>query len=113
MEHELLTRERQFWQAGGDGEFYRRHFADDGQCVFAFGVLDKAATVASMESSQPWSSFEFDDVTIIELTSEAAAVTYAAQATRGDDAYEAMVSSVYARRDGQWQLVLHHQTPRA
>jgi hypothetical protein len=29
------------------------------------------------------------------------------------EAYEALVSSAYVRRDGQWKMAFHHQTPLA
>jgi hypothetical protein len=113
MERQLLELERQFWEASGDADFYRRRFADDGCCVFGFGTLDKDATIAAMESATPWTSFELEGVTFIELAPRSGALTYTASARRGgDDLYRAAVSSVYARRAGQWRLVLHHQTPR-
>jgi hypothetical protein len=50
-------------------------------------------------------------VSSIALGPDAAALTYRARASRGDADHEAMVSSVYTRRDGPWQLTVHHQTP--
>jgi hypothetical protein len=108
---ELLALERRFWEAGGDPDFYRERFADDGRCVFGSGTMDKDATVASMTTAAPWTSFELEDATLIGLGSDAAALTYRARASRDDAPYEAMVSSVYTRRDGAWQLTVHHQTP--
>jgi hypothetical protein len=110
---ELLALERRFWEAAGDPDFYRRRFAEDGRCVFGFGVMDKAATVAAMESAPPWTTYEINGVTLVELGPQVAALTYSAAATRrGDEPYEAVVSSVYVHRDGEWQLALHHQIPR-
>lgn len=81
--------------------------------MFGFGVLDKGATVASMESSAQWSTFDLEMFSVESLTSDVCALAYAVRACRGEDTYEAMVSSVYVERDGQWQLALHHETPRA
>lgn len=67
MEDELVEMEAAFWRAAGDGDFYRQHFAEDGMCVFGFGVLDKRQTVASIEAAQPWTSFEMQDVATITL----------------------------------------------
>jgi len=38
-------------------------------------------------------------------------LTYRWRSRRGDSTYAAVMSSVYARRDGAWRLVLHQQTP--
>lgn len=100
-----------FWRAAGDGNFYRKNFAENGICVFGFGVLDKQQTVASIESSPPWTSVEMQDVTTIAISSDVVALAYRAHAARNDDLYEATVSSVYVNRDGRWQLALHQQTP--
>lgn len=112
MEEELVALERRFWEAGGDPDFYREWFAPEGRCVFGFGMLDKDATVDAMASAAPWTDVTFEDLLAVPLAEGAAAITYAARATRGDEIYEAMVSSVYARRDGTWKLAVHQQTPR-
>ncbi len=111
MGTDLVSLEERFWEAAGDAGFYRRRFAEDGRCVFGFGVLDKEATVASMESAEPWSSFELHEVSVVEPAPGTAALLYRATATRGGEPYEARVSSVYVRRDGDWRLFLHHQVP--
>jgi hypothetical protein len=113
VHEDLLELERGFWGAAGDPGFYRRWFADDGRCVFGFGTLDKEATVDSMASATPWTEVDLHDVVIVPLGATAAALTYRATAARGDEPYEAMVSSVYARGDEGWQLAVHHQTPVA
>ena len=113
MAHDVEEMERRFWGAAGDPAFYVEHFADDGRCVFSFGVLDKAATVASMDEAEPWSAYEFADMRTLQLADDAVALSYMARARRGDQPYEAMVSSVYVRRGDRWQLMLHQQTPRA
>jgi uncharacterized protein (TIGR02246 family) len=112
MHDELIALERRFWEAAGDPAFYEDHFADDGRCVFGFGLLDKAATVASMASAAPWGSFALHDVEVVALHPDAAVLTYTATADRDGEEHRAAVSSAYARRDGRWQLVVHHQTPR-
>ncbi len=108
---ELLALERRFWEAGGDPGFYRERFAEDGRCVFAFGILDKDATVASMEVAGGWSSVEFSELSCLDLAPDVAALAYLADAVSDDGGtYHAAVSSVYVRRDGHWQLVLHQQS---
>lgn len=113
QEQELLELEQAFWAASGDAEAYRRRFAEDGICVFSFGMLDKATTIRAIESAEPWVSVALHDVAVVPLAPQAVALTYAATASRADGhPYEANVTSVYAEREGSWQLVVHHQTPR-
>jgi uncharacterized protein (TIGR02246 family) len=113
--HELEELERRGWVAlsGADGAaFYADLMAGDGVMVFPGMVLDKAEALRAIEGAPPWATFELRDVRVVEATSDAAVVTYRATAQRaGEKAYEALMSSVYARRDGRWQLLLHQQTP--
>lgn len=105
--------EEQFWAAAGDPDFYRSHFADDGLIALAMGVMDKTQTVEAMGSAQPWAEFRLDDRRRLDIADDVASLTYRATARReSDDAdYTAVVSSVYVRRNGDWTLVLHQQTP--
>ena len=48
---------------------------------------------------------------MLQPTSYLAILTYRARAVRGDtERYQALVSSVYVRRDGAWKLAFHQQT---
>ena len=86
--------------------------AADGLMVFPGLVLDKAATVQAIAAERPWRRYELGDVTVIEATSGCGIVTYRAAAEReGEATYRALMTTVYAQRDGRWQLVLHQQTP--
>jgi len=112
---ELEALERRGWEelSGPSGaEFYGELMADDGLMVFPGLVLDKAQTVRAIAAERPWTSFELTELRTIEATPDTGTVTYRATARRGDAApYRALMSSVYARRDRQWHLVLHQQTP--
>jgi uncharacterized protein (TIGR02246 family) len=112
---EIAALERRGWEAlsGPNGEaFYREVMADDGLMVFPRLVLDKAATLRAIAGERPWSSFELEDVREIAATPDSAVVVYRATAQReGEERYEANMTTVYARRDGRWRLVLHQQTP--
>jgi uncharacterized protein (TIGR02246 family) len=112
---EIETLERRGWEAlsGPDGAaFYDDLMADDGLMVFPGLVLDKAATIRAIAAAPPWSSFELTDVREIASNPDSAIITYRATAQRpGEDPYEANMTSVYARHDGRWRLVLHQQTP--
>ncbi|MPZ21959.1 MAG: DUF4440 domain-containing protein [Dehalococcoidia bacterium] len=114
-EQALIEREKQFWAAAGDSEFYRQHLADDALMVFPEppGILRREATIDSVAAAQPWASFEIEDVLLTELTPDSAAITYRATGRREGDPsdYRALASSVYVRRGGEWKLALHQQTP--
>lgn len=108
---ELIELERGFWQATGDGGFYGEHMAADGLCVLPVGVLDKDTTVEAISDADPWDEFEFSDVRMVDLGDDEAALCYRAEASRGNDKYVALISTVYTRLSGKWKLTLHQQTP--
>lgn len=109
----LLELEEGFWNAAGDGEYYREHMAPDGLFVLPVGILDKDETVAAIERAVSWTEFELHDVRTIDLGDDEAAVCYRAEAFRenGSSGYSALISSVYTRLGGKWKLSLHQQTP--
>ena len=113
--HEIEQLERRGWDAlsSADGAaFYENLMADDGLMVFTGMILDKAATVSAIGDAPPWESFELADVRMIEGTPDSGTIVYRATARRaGEEPYRAMMSTVYARRQGRWRLVLHQQTP--
>lgn len=111
MTDEFLRLEQGFWDAAGNGDYYVEHMASEGLCVLPVGVLDKTMTVEAISSAKPWSDFEFSDVRLVDLGDDEAALCYRADASRGNDRYIALVSTVYTRRSGEWKLTLHQQTP--
>jgi Domain of unknown function (DUF4440) len=113
---EVAEREQRFWtEGGGNPGFWSRHFADDGLVALPIGIMDKAQVVAAMQQAEPWAQATLEDVRSLEVADGVAALSYRATARRaGEQAdYTAVVSSVYARRDGDWFLVFHQQTPTA
>jgi len=49
---------------------------------------------------------------VLALSDDTAALVYRAHAKRQDQPpYEAAITSVYRRRSGSWELVVHQQTP--
>jgi len=110
---ELLELESGFWSSAGDGDYYREHMAAHGLCVLPVGIMDKDETVAAIEQSQPWANFELSDVKTLDLGDDEAALCYRADAARngGSPGYRALISSVYTKLSGRWQLTLHQQTP--
>ena len=112
---ELEEIERHGWQAlsGPSGaDFYDELMADDGLMAFPGAVFDKQATVRAIADARPWATFEMSEVRVIEASPQTGIVTYRATAQReGEAPYHALFTSVYARRDGSWRLMLHQQTP--
>lgn len=109
----LRELEEGFWNAAGNGDFYREHMAPDGFCVLPVGLLDKEETVLAITAAEPWSEFKLHDVRAIDLGDDEAALCYRAEAIKDDGSagYSALISSVYTRLAGEWKLALHQQTP--
>ncbi len=106
----LLELETGFWNAAGTGDFYREHMAAHGLCVLPVGILDKDDTVSAVAGAAPWQGFNFDDVRMLDLSHDVAALCYRATASRETHEYSALISSVYTRTNGRWMLTLHQQT---
>lgn len=115
LRDELIGLERRFWESAGDPVFYQDRFADDGVMAFHVGVMTKADVVASMVGAPEWDSYTIDDPVVVEISDDVASLTYTTFAVPHDsvEAYRAALTSVYARRDGEWLLVIHQQTPLA
>lgn len=111
---ELEALERRGWEvlSGTNGAaFYEQIMADDGLMVFPGVVMDKPAALDVIRKVSPWSSFELSDVRVT-AANDVGLVTYKAVGQRGQGPpYEAVMSSVYVRRDGEWRLLLHQQSP--
>jgi hypothetical protein len=113
---ELLTLERRGWDSlcdGTGGEFYGGLMTDDGVMVLAHGfALPRDAVVASLGDAPPWAGYEIRDPRLVALGDDATALVYTGQAWRdGEPVFEALMSSVYVRRDEGWRLALYQQTP--
>ena len=113
----LLELERAGWRAlSSSPEEAVRHYegvlADDVLMLLPGGMVidDRDRVVESMHSAT-WDSFTIADERVLAVDPECAVVAYQAVATRGDVEYRALFNSTYARRDGEWKLVLHQQTP--
>jgi uncharacterized protein (TIGR02246 family) len=114
MAREVEELERRGWEAlsGPDGAaFYDDAMADDGLMVFPGMVMDKSTAIATIREVQPWATYELAEVRVA-VDANAALITYRAKAQRASQPeYEAVMSSVYVRRDGRWLLLLHQQSP--
>ncbi|MGE0227554.1 MAG: nuclear transport factor 2 family protein [Dehalococcoidia bacterium] len=110
---ELLEIERGFWNATRDPRYYREHMADDGVAIFGIGVMDKDEAIASTSAPQmsEWTDVELSHARLIELGDDHAALVYQGRAKRDGEPYAANSTTVYARRGGEWRLVVHQQSP--
>lgn len=106
--------ERQGWDAlsgPGGAAFYEDIMAEEGLMVFPGMVMDKKASLGTIPQVAPWSSYELSAVRVTG-DDDVALITYKAVGERpGQARYEAAMSSVYVRRNGEWKLLLHQQSP--
>nr|WP_297429562.1 DUF4440 domain-containing protein [uncultured Actinotalea sp.] len=115
--HDVLDVEVRGWEALSTGAaeataFYREVLDDDVVMLLPGGlVLRGADAVLPALGTDPWQGFAIADPEVRSPAPDVALLTYAVAAHRGGPRYEALVTSVYARRDGRWRLVLHQQTP--
>jgi hypothetical protein len=113
---ELLELEHQGWESlchGVGAAFYGRLMTADAVMVLAHGlVLDRQAVITSLNDAPPWHAYQISDERLIEVDEPTAALVYTGTASRGDgDQFHALMSSIYTRRQGRWQLALYQQTP--
>ena len=114
----LVDLERTGWKAlCTDGEsaaaFYDDVLAREVLMLLPGGLVidDRAAVVDAMRGAS-WSSVELDDVRVMALGEDCTLVAYRAVARRPDGGeYAALFNSTYVRRDGDWKLAVHQQTP--
>ncbi|MCY1560732.1 hypothetical protein D9M68_979040 [compost metagenome] len=77
------------------------------------GVLDRAATLASIRSGNRWAQANFEKRQLLRPADDTAVLVYAVVASRDDGApYRALCSSTYVKQGEAWRLALHHQTPQ-
>jgi hypothetical protein len=107
----LLAMEQRLWS--GDTTDYRRTLDDD--CLIAFteaaGVTPRDV-IADQADGNRWHDLDIEVEGFLQPTEDVALLTYHATAVRAnDEPYEARVSSGYVRRDGDWKMMFHQQTP--
>jgi hypothetical protein len=85
--------------------------------VFAepVGVLEREDTISSIAAGPRWAEVQLREARLLRLAEDAVLLSYRATARRPDAAaaYDALASSAYVRRSGEWQLDFHQQSPAA
>jgi hypothetical protein len=107
----LLAMEERLWS--GDTTDYRSTLDDD--CLIAFteaaGVTPRDV-IADQADGDRWHDLDIEVEGFLQPTEDVALLTYHATAVRAnDEPYQARVSSGYVRRDGDWKMMFHQQTP--
>lgn len=117
MENELVALETEGWHAlsTGPGEataFYSRVLAREPVIMLTGGlrITDREQIIDSM-GGPPWSAFEIIDPLEFYPEPDVGVLTYKVRADRNGDPYTALLSSIYAKEDGEWKLALHQHTP--
>lgn len=110
MADDLWREEREFWLSGA-AEAARKL---DDACLMALapqGILTRRRVVESLSSAPRWQEVTLADRASIE-TDEICVLAYHATARRaGAETYRALCTTTWIRRDGDWRIVQHQQTP--
>ena len=115
---ELIELERAGWASLCDGtgdDFYGQAMTDDGVMVLTNGsVMTREEVVAALGQAPPWASYQIDDVRVVPIGEDSAALVYVGTGHCDGDTppFVGVMSSVYVERGGRWKLVLYQQTPK-
>ncbi|WP_370333908.1 nuclear transport factor 2 family protein [Mycolicibacterium hippocampi] len=113
---ELLELEHAGWKSlceGTGDRFYGGLMTGDAVMVLANGaVMDRDTVTSALGQSPPWARYEIDDVRLIEVAPDTAALVYTGKGWRdGQQApFVGAMSSVYHRAADGWKLVLYQQS---
>jgi hypothetical protein len=118
LEEKVVALERQTWEAikKKDWEALSSLLAEDLRVVSDTGVAEKSEVIEELKTNYTLMDYTLQEVRVVELSSEAALITYKAvqnvshkgQGWKSQAAYH---SSIWVKRDGKWQSVLHQITP--
>jgi ketosteroid isomerase-like protein len=113
MQDELMQREKEFWNALDDPDFYRENMARDALAVINGEVKTRDDAVAmTQEMPVKWDNIRFEHPRFLQISDDTAAVTYKGTADqKTGERYAAAITSVYTRRNGKLQLVLTTHSP--
>ncbi len=108
---DLISIERGFWT---DGEaYYLAHVDED--CLLAFGQMAGVhgrEKMARMAGQNRWQAVHMEEKGFVTPTPDTAILTYEAHGIRANgEKYDALVSTSYVKRGGEWKMSFHQQTP--
>ena len=119
MTEELLELEHAGWKSLCDGTgdtFYGGLMPDDALMVLANGmVMDRETVTSALGQSPPWARYEIEDVLLISISPDVAALVYTGRGWRDgeDEPFVGAMSSVYRRADEGWKLALYQQSAKS
>lgn len=110
-EAEVWEIEREFWEA--DAAFHDAHCAHDVLLLLDGEIQDRDRAIGEVADVPRLTSLVTTQESTRRLGADVVALAYSAVSCREGqaDPYVVVVGSVYARRDGSWQLVSHQHTP--
>lgn len=110
MADELWREEREFWLSGSAEAARKLNDA----CVMAFapsGILTRRKMVESLGAAPRWQELQMTERAVVE-TNDVCVLAYRATARRaGAETYRALCTTTWIRRDGDWRILQHQQTP--
>jgi hypothetical protein len=119
LTEELLELEHAGWKSLCDGSgdaFYGGVMTDDAVMVLANGmVMDRDTVTSALGESPPWARYEIEDVRLIEISEDTAALVYTGTGWRdeSDEPFVGAMSSVYHRTGNGWKLALYQQSAKS
>lgn len=114
---DLLELEHKGWQSlcsSSGADFYGQIMTEDGVMVLAHGfVFTCDQVIESLNDAPPWSRYEISKARLIPLNASSAVLVYRGIAWRSEaePVFQALMSSVYVRRENKWWLASYQQTP--
>jgi len=115
LSDELVTIERTLWT--NDRQIYDERLENEAFLVFPeTGVMRKAAALEGIaqenRAGRKWAEVAFADVEAVAVTSDAALLTYRADARWEHESTirSVLATSLYVKRAGGWMLAFHQQS---
>lgn len=116
----ITTLEKRFWDAHVDRDlkFFDEMLADDVVTIAGFGFADRRTIIQSIAlGAIQFASYFMSAVQVKSLGTDATSISYRCviqAAVQGQPHTIVInVTTVYVRRDGEWKILLHQQTPAA
>lgn len=111
IEQEIIDLERGFWNA--EPGFYEGAMEEDAVIVMEpAGFITKSDAVEMAGKTQAWTDVRMEDVRLVELTPDCAAIAYHGEGRKANgEPTRSSVASTYVRRAGKWRLAMTSHQP--